>query len=168
MAKKCCESKPRCKDCPKRKRKTKAALWLADASKCLAIASCLQVFSASAIGATLEVFVEGVRDNQGQVRAAIYNGSDGFPKDSGALMVESVPSAIGETTLTFKDLPNGRYAVIAYHDADSNGLLNKRFGMIPTEGYGLSNNPQVFGKPGFDACAFDVQGHQRTVIQLKY
>ncbi len=168
MAKKCCESKPRCKDCPKRKKKTKAAAWFVDTSKCLAIASCLHLYTTLAAGATLEVVVDGVRDYQGQVRAALYNGPDGFPKDGRALVVESAPATPGSTTLRFKDLPPGRYAVIAYQDEDNNAQLNKRFGMIPTEGYGLSNNPQVFGKPGFDVCSFEFNRDQLIKIQLKY
>lgn len=110
----------------------------------------------------------GVRDNQGQVRAALYNEPDGFPKDDRAVLVESTPANGGETILRFKDLRAGRYAVIAYQDENNDGLLNKRFGMIPIEGYGLSNNPKVFGKPQFEACAFDIHGNQRIEIQLKY
>ncbi len=168
MGKKCCNSKPRCKDCPKRKKATKKQRVAWHRIGVTLVACGLQALPTAASGGSLEVVVNAVRDAQGQVRAALYNGPDGFPKDGRALQVESVPAQAGRTILRFKDIPDGRYAVIAYQDEDSNGVLNKRFGMIPTEGYGLSNNPQVFGKPGFDACAFEVNGDQRIEIQLKY
>ncbi len=54
-------------------------------------------------------------------------------------------------------MPAGRYAVIAYHDEDGNGRLNLRFGMIPVEGYGLSNDPEVAGPPRFQDAAFELR-----------
>ena len=61
-------------------------------------------------------------------------------------------------------LPPGRYAIMAYHDADLNGKFDLRFGMFPTEGYGLSNNPKVMGPPKFADSAFDVAGPKLRVI----
>ena len=117
---------------------------------------------------TLRVSVDGIRDTQGVVRVALYNSPEGFPKDGRSIREESAGAQPGKLTLTFKNLPSGRYAAIAYQDEDNNGQLNKRFGMIPIEGYGLSNNPQVFGKPGFDACAFELEGDRQIEINLKY
>lgn len=117
---------------------------------------------------TLRVSVDGIRDAQGVVRVALYNGPEGFPKDGRSIREENIVAQPGKLTLTFKNLPSGRYAAIAYQDEDNNGHLNKRFGMIPIEGYGLSNNPQVFGKPGFDACAFELEGDRQIEISLKY
>ena len=36
-------------------------------------------------------------------------------------------------TLVFENVPPGRYAVLAYHDENDNGEMDRRFGMIPTE-----------------------------------
>ena len=63
----------------------------------------------------------------------------------------------------------GRYAIMAYHDENSDGKLNLRLGMFPTEGYGLSNNPKVFGPPKFADSAFDLKGDEATVeIEISY
>jgi len=53
---------------------------------------------------------------------------------------------------------------MAYHDADLNGKFDLRFGMFPTAGYGLSNNPKVMGPPKFADSAFDVAGPKLRVI----
>jgi uncharacterized protein (DUF2141 family) len=58
---------------------------------------------------------------------------------------------------------------MAYHDADSDGKLGLRFGMFPTEGYGLSNNPKVMGPPKFADSAFDLTGPETSIeIKLSY
>jgi uncharacterized protein (DUF2141 family) len=66
-------------------------------------------------------------------------------------------------------LPPGRYAIMAYHDANQDGKLNLRLGMFPVEGYGLSNNPKVFGPPKFADSAFEVAGGETAVnINISY
>ena len=45
--------------------------------------------------------------------------------------------------------------------------LDRRFGMIPTEGYGLSNNPKVMGPPSFEDSAFEVPAGEPTRVTLE-
>ncbi|HEX6735539.1 MAG TPA: DUF2141 domain-containing protein, partial [Azonexus sp.] len=92
----------------------------------------------------------------GNLRASLYNDPATFRKEAKALQVATVPAAAGDVQLVFKDVPAGRYAIMAYHDADGDGKLNLRLGMFPAEGYGLSNNPKVFGPPQFTDSAFEV------------
>lgn len=61
----------------------------------------------------------------------------------------------GELRVEFDGLPPGRYAIMAYRDEDGNGELDRRFGMFPAEGYGLSNDPSVSGPPAFEDSAFE-------------
>lgn len=118
---------------------------------------------------TLLVELSGIRDARGQVRVGLYQDAKTFRKEAQALAVKNAPAAPGDALLRFDDLPAGRYAVMAYHDEDGNGELNRRFGMFPTEGYGLSNNPQVSGPPAFDECAFTLSGPEtRLRIELRY
>jgi len=46
--------------------------------------------------------------------------------------------------------------------------MDKRFGMIPIEGFGLSNNVKPTGKPSFDQCAFEIPATKNQTIDLKY
>lgn len=81
----------------------------------------------------------------------------------------AVPAAAGRVEARFSDLPAGRYAVIAYHDEDGNGRLNLRFGMIPVEGYGLSNAPEVAGPPKFSDAAFELREPAGAIeVRLNY
>ena len=58
---------------------------------------------------------------------------------------------------------------MAYHDEDGNGELNRFLGMIPQEGWGLSNNPAVGGKPAFKDAAVTVpESGADVAIRLNY
>ena len=121
-----------------------------------------------AAGSTLNLTINGVRDDQGVVRAGIYNSPDTFPKEGKAMARTAAPAKAGSVKLQFTDLPAGKYAVIVYHDENNDGQMDKRFGMIPIEGYGLSNNIKASGKPSFDQCAFEVPETQSQAIDLRY
>lgn len=121
-----------------------------------------------AAGNTLDITVKGVRDDQGMVRAGIYNSADTFPKEGKAMARTATPAKTGSVTLQFTDIPPGKYAVILYHDENNDGQMDKRFGMIPIEGYGLSNNIKASGKPSFDQCAFEIPETKSQTIDLRY
>lgn len=117
----------------------------------------------------LVVNLLGVRDATGNLRASLYRESDTFRKEDKAVKVISLPAAKGDAKLVFTGLPPGRYAVMAYHDDNLDQKLNLRFGMFPTEGYGLSNNPKVMGPPKFADSAFDLTGPETAInIKLTY
>jgi uncharacterized protein (DUF2141 family) len=123
--------------------------------------------------ARLRVQVEGVQNAEGDLRASLYAGPEGFRKEAQALRRLSVPArsgaSSGETELVFDDLSPGRYAVMVYHDANADQQLNLRFGMFPLEGYGLSNNPKVMGPPKFEDSAVAVgEGDNRITVRLAY
>lgn len=120
-------------------------------------------------GSTLNVTLQNVRDASGTVRAGLYREPATFRKEDKAVEIAQASAAPGAITLTFRNLPPGRYAIMAYHDENGDGQLNRRFGMFPTEGYGLSNNPQVAGPPAFDDSAFEVAAPETAItIDLRY
>lgn len=117
----------------------------------------------------LVVSITDVREGGGNLRVSLYAASEGFRKEDKALKLVSQAAAKGETKVHFEGLAPGRYAVMAYHDENGDGKLNLRFGMFPTEGYGLSNNPKVMGPPKFDDSAFEVAGPETGIsIGLSY
>ena len=125
---------------------------------------------ALAEGQTLEVQLLGVQHEGGALRIGLYSEPKTFRKEAQALAVQQIPARAGTASVRFTDLPAGRYAIMAYHDEDANGELNRRFGMFPTEGYALSNNPEVMGPPTFEDSAFEVVegGENRVVLEVRY
>jgi uncharacterized protein (DUF2141 family) len=133
------------------------------------LAGLLTTSTASAQNIDLTVKLTGVRSSNGNLRAGLYREAESFRKEEKALAIISVPANSGENTLIFNDIPPGRYAIMAYHDENADGRLNLRLGMFPTEGYGLSNTPKVFGPPKFDDSAFNVDAANTQIeIPLTY
>lgn len=117
----------------------------------------------------LSVQLHNIRDTQGHLRVLLYADPAGFPKEDKALKILTLPAQSGTVQCQFEGLPTGRYAIMAYHDENDDQKLNRRFGMFPTEGYGLSNNPKVMGPPRFDESAFPVSATANSVnISFSY
>ena len=115
----------------------------------------------------LVVTIQDVRGALGKVRVSLYREAATFRKEDRAVTVISIPAGDGQAV--FDGLAPGRYALMAYHDENGDGKLNLRFGMFPSEGYGLSNNPKIIGPPKFDDSAFDLAGPQTSItVGLSY
>ncbi|MGA9165127.1 MAG: DUF2141 domain-containing protein [Thiobacillus sp.] len=117
--------------------------------------------------ATLTVTLDGVKPGGGPLTVLLFDHAEGFPKEALASQRHVLPA--GQQSLALDGLKPGRYAVMAYHDEDGNGELNRLFGMIPQEGWGLSNNPKVSGKPAFEDAAVTLPESSAAVaIHLTY
>lgn len=118
----------------------------------------------------LSVTLNGLEHDNGQVAVAVYADPKAFRKDDQAFAAQKAKAEKGAVTLVFNDVPPGRYAVLAYHDENDNGKMDRRFGMIPTEGYGLSNNPKVMGPPSFEDSAFEVTADEpaKVTLEMRY
>lgn len=129
----------------------------------------LAAIPARATDATLIVNLAQVKPGPGPLRVGLYRDPASFRKEDKALAVLSAAATADHVEVRFPALAPGRYAIMAYHDENADGSLNRRFGMFPTEGYGLSNNPKVSGPPAFADSAFEVSGSEtRISIDLRY
>lgn len=133
------------------------------------LAALLAAGQAQAEAAKLTVRLAGIGDAGGQLRVSLYRDPETFRKEDRALRVATLPATAGSAEVVFDGLEPGRYALMAYHDANGDNRLNLRLGMFPTEGYGLSNNPKIFGPPKFADSAFEVTAPANSVsINISY
>ena len=106
--------------------------------------------------ATLTVTVKDLRNRKGDLVFGVFASADGFPKvEKKAVNWQVKPAAGGRDrgvrTVTFTaTLPPGRYAASVLHDENRSGDMDRNFANVPTEGYGVTNNP----KPAFRAATF--------------
>ena len=75
---------------------------------------------------------------------------DGFRMPFKTLTFQSDP----ETEYSITDLTAGEYALLVYHDENSNGQLDRNFIGIPKEPVGFSNGYRPKGPPNFRKAAF--------------
>jgi len=118
---------------------------------------------------TVTVDLAGLRSHKGLVQACLTADPKSFPDcqhDPHAFR-QTVPAQA--STLQFRQVLPGRYAIALFHDENANGRLDKVL-MVPTEGFGFSRDAPVrFGPPRFAAAAFALGERQMaTTIRLRY
>ena len=74
-----------------------------------------------------------------------------------------------KSTLVFKDLPDGQYAIRYIHDENGNNELDTNIFGIPKEGFGFSNDAYGrFGPRDFEKWLFPVEGETKIRMSTKY
>ncbi len=97
------------------------------------------LFSLPALGQTtgsLAVYVDGLRPG-GDVVVRVYRTSEGFPSDRRRAYRDRQPVEWAEVTVLLDDVPTGRLAVVAFHDADGHVRLEPEG--VPLDGVAPSN-----------------------------
>ena len=109
------------------------------------------------------------KEASGSIAVAVYRDADSFRRSEDPVRTVTVPRTGATTTVTIRDLPQGRYAVGAFHDTDGNGRLSTWPVGLPKEAYGFSRDARGrFGPPSFDAAAFDLTASGgRQAISLR-
>lgn len=122
-----------------------------------------------AAAARLTVHVADLRNHAGNLVFGVFRSADGFPSDKTRAVAWHVGPADGDGTFTV-DLPPGTYAASVLHDENENGQIDKNFFGIPTEGYGVTNNPKPRRRAArFDEATFPLQpGGTSVTISIQY
>jgi uncharacterized protein (DUF2141 family) len=93
---------------------------------------------------------------------AVYNSAGSFMQS--AVVSASIAAAKSDNTAVFKNLPAGEYAFAVYHDANSNGKMDRNLLGIPSEDYAFSNNALgKMGPPSFEQARFSLPDAGATV-----
>jgi uncharacterized protein (DUF2141 family) len=127
---------------------------------------------ATSTGASvLHVRVVNLRNSTGQVICTLFNSPMAFPTDSTRAVAQvAAPINDNAAVCNFSGLAQGKYAVVAFHDENSNGKFDRNWFGLPKEGYAFSNNVRpVFSPPSFNAAAFDYAGgDQWLTLVMRY
>ena len=128
-----------------------------------AVAAAAFAVSARAAAATLEVTLGGVEGAQGTLMVAVYDAAGYRTK-----AVRAVAQPASAPVFRFADLPEGEYAVAAFHDRNDNGKLDTNLMGVPTEPYGFSRRgAATMGPPAWADAKFELPaGGARIAVQL--
>jgi len=102
---------------------------------------------------TVTATVVNVTSDNGKVYFSLYTKND-FRKKS--LQSKEAIIKDGKSTVTFEGVAEGEYAIICYHDKNSNNKMDFSPNGMPLEDYGSTNNVLVMGPPQFDLAKFVV------------
>jgi uncharacterized protein (DUF2141 family) len=120
--------------------------------------------------AAITLVIEGVRNDRGEIRAALFTSGDGFPdRPEKAFRIIRVDAVAGKVEVRFEDVPYGKYAACVLHDENRNGLFDMRL-FIPLEGWAASRDPRAFfGPPRFEDAAFTTDGAEAIItVRMRY
>ena len=114
---------------------------------------------------TIDVTVTGFKNEKGKAMVGLYNLKADFLRNTYKSFAAKIVD--GKVQVSFKDIPDGSYAISVYHDENDNNEFDRLFGMIPKEDYGNSNNvPPRFGPPKWEDARFDIKADSVTQIDI--
>jgi uncharacterized protein (DUF2141 family) len=138
----------------------------------------LLLFALPAGAGELRITVKGISSPNGVILIGLYDSTESFNRAIGLSDKEGFlndPDRVAGAALranialkgavVFSNLERGRYAIIVFHDENSNGRLDKTFWGVPTEPYGFSNDARgVLDSPKFDDAAITLDGSDKAVV----
>lgn len=118
--------------------------------------------------AELRLRIENLSD-KGAIHVYVFTSPEGFPKEENAVIHQIYPRPAPEKNdlevqISVPDV--SEYALMSFQDKDGNEKMNRLLGMIPQEPYGLSRNPQLFGKPKFSDAAIKASDSEWIILKL--
>lgn len=115
---------------------------------------------------TITIEFLGMKSDQGKLYVALYNSKSSFLKK--AMEGDIVEIKDKKATAVFKDIPEGEYAVSAFHDENDNKKMDTRIFGIPKEPIGISNDAKGFmGPPKYKDAKFNVSKDVTLTINIK-
>jgi len=120
---------------------------------------------------SLTIKVKNLRNSKGVVQFALYNKDGSIPDEDYENYYKIVKGVIvnGSSTVTFKNIPSGKYAVNILHDENKNGKIDKGF-ILPNEGIGFSNYQSIglTNRPNFSKASFELKENKSISVKVIY
>ena len=111
---------------------------------------------------SLTIEVTGITSNQGQVRIAVFSEEELWLHEPA--FANSIEVTHDTLSWVIQNVPEGEYAIAAYHDENGNGKNDSNALGIPKEPYGFSNDARGrFGPAKWRKAKFQVTGMANKV-----
>ena len=125
---------------------------------------CSSVFAQTG---SIEITINGIKNNEGLMQIGLYNTEVGFPDfDKSYQGTFQKADKLGVSYI-FRSVPIDKYAVAVWHDENENEKMDKNMFGVPKESCGFSNNKfGTFGPPDFIDASFEVTGNKITKLTI--
>ncbi len=128
-------------------------------------------FQNNQLSCQLTVNVKNLRNSKGVVQFALYNQDGSIPDVHFKKYFRKMIGEIKDSTssITFDNLPPGKYAVNILHDENKNEKIDRGF-ILPIEGIGFSNYQSIgiSNRPNFSKASFDVKENKTISVKVIY
>ena len=117
----------------------------------------------------LTVKVTSIQHNKGLIEFALYKNPAVFTQSGKTHRLARLDAKSPEVKFQFTDLEATNYAIVVYHDDNSNKICDKNFFGIPTEAYAFSNNMRPkLSAPSFEECSVKLDKDKVITIKMVY
>ena len=117
----------------------------------------------------LTVKVLSIQNSKGLIEFALYKNPAVFTQSGKTHRLARLDAKTPEVKFQFTDLEVANYAIVVYHDANSNKICDKNFFGIPTEAYAFSNNMRPkLSAPSFEECSVKLDKDKVITIKMVY
>lgn len=120
---------------------------------------------------SLTIEVKNLRNSKGVVQFALYNKNGSIPDEDYENYYKILKGEIvnSSSTITFKNIPSGKYAINILHDENKNGKIDKGF-ILPIEGIGFSNFQSIglTNRPNFSKASFELNENKTISVKVIY
>ena len=120
---------------------------------------------------SLTIRVKDLNSSKGVVQFALYNEEGSIPDEKYKKYYKKTTALINNnaSTITFNNLPSGRYAINILHDENKNGKIDKKF-ILPKEGIGFSNYTSIgfTNRPNFSKASFELNSDMEIEVKVIY
>jgi uncharacterized protein (DUF2141 family) len=121
------------------------------------------ILSSTVHAASLTVTAPGLKVG-GSLLVAVFDSEQTWKQRKGAAHTLIVPVDSASPSAVFASLPPGRYALMVFHDLNTDAVLNTSLVGMPKEPYGFSNDARgLFGPPRWSAASFQLNEGDTTV-----
>ncbi|MFL0353687.1 DUF2141 domain-containing protein [Xanthomarina sp. GH4-25] len=111
---------------------------------------------------SITVKVDNALSDEGHMLIGLHT-EDTFMKAKGVQISKS-EIVDGTVAVTFDNVTPGTYAIMVFHDANDNEKMDFDTTGRPSESYGMSNNPVLFGPPNFTDAKFELVDEDIEVV----
>ncbi|MBD77345.1 MAG: hypothetical protein CL840_00225 [Crocinitomicaceae bacterium] len=116
----------------------------------------------------LTITVNDLKNNVGRLQFTLYDTDGSIPDEHFEKYHLQLTSTItnNSSSVTFKQLPKGFYAINILHDENENGKIEKGW-LLPLEGIGFSNLTSInpLNRPSYKKAKFQLK--KDTTIEVK-
>jgi uncharacterized protein (DUF2141 family) len=117
----------------------------------------------------LTVKVNSIQNNKGLIEFALYKNPAVFTQAGKTHRLARIDAKVPEVKFQFTNLDAVPYAIVVYHDVNSNKICDKNIFGIPTEAYGFSNNKRPkLSAPTFEECSVKLDKDKTISIKMVY
>jgi len=119
----------------------------------------------------LTITVNDLKNNTGSLQFTLYNKEGSIPDEHFEKFHLQLTSPItnNSSSITFKQLPKGFYAINILHDKNEDGKIEKGW-ILPVEGIGFSNLTSInpLNRPSFKKAKFELKKDTSIEVSIIY